>query len=311
MHALQPAGWPWPLLAALFVAGLALWHTLRVRRMRSGFVSYRRSDSVTPTTKLVAELRHSFGRGVFHDVVSLRPGEEFRAAIARTLWHCDAALVMIGPDWATVAGADGRARLWADEDVVRSEVATALASGALVVPVLVDGASMPERDQIPPDVRPLLALNAMRQPPEDCAATVVALNTAIRAAPIRQTAHFLAGCHAAVLVQLAVFGAVGGLLNDELVNTLGITTPSFAAVLAVVALQHWRPAGPARVPRVAPVALMLPLAFVVAISGLVVLRSLNHLDPESFKTLLIGVEITFAAYTGSVLVTLRENRSAK
>lgn len=311
MQGLRDALWPWPLLAALLVAGPALWHALRVRRLRTVFVSYRRSDSADHTTALVAALRQALGGRVFLDTDTLRPGEDFRAAIARTLWRCDAALVVIGPDWATTTLGAGRPpRLHEPDDVVRSEVAMALASGALVVPVLVDGARMPGVEQLPAELQALRGLNGLVLPAGDRAAQIAQLDDAIRRAPLRQSAAFLAGCHGAVLAALAAFAAVGGLADEALVAAFGSSLPGAGAVLAALVLQRLRPAAPARTQRVQPAALLLPLAFVALAVALVTLRSLNLLAGAPFQALLILTQVAFAAYSGSVLATLRENRSA-
>jgi hypothetical protein len=81
-------------------------------------------------------------------------------------------------------------------------------------------------------------------------------------------------------------------------------------VLASLVLQRLRPAAPARTQRVQPAALLLPLAFVALAVALVTLRSLNLLAGAPFQALLILTQVAFAAYSGSVLATLRENRSA-
>jgi hypothetical protein len=262
----RAVGWLWPPLASLLVVALALWLVLRAQRLRTIFVSYRRSDSASETMQVVEGLRQHFRRrGVFHDVVSITPGADFRSAITQTLHRCDAALVVIGPDWASCASADGQPRLQGEGDVVRSEVAAALASGALVVPVLVGGAHLPEPQQLPGELHGLLGRNAVKLDRADATANQV-LTAAIRAAPMRRTLAYLALCHASVLAQLAVFFLAGGLLDSELMTALGVTTPALAAVLAVMLARQLGPAqAPARLPRVAPATLALPLLFVAAI----------------------------------------------
>jgi hypothetical protein len=308
---MEAASWLWPLLAAMIVVALAVWHFLRAQRLRTIFVSYRRSDSASQTQQIVAGLRQRFShQGVFHDVVSITPGENFRSAIARTLRRCDAALVMIGPDWASCVDAEGQLRLQASDDVVRSEVATALASGALTVPVLVGGATLPELQHLPPDLRALRDCNAVILDPTHGDAADTALATAIRAAPMRRTLGFLGLCHISVVVQLTVFFVAGGLLPTEFTTALAIVTPALAGVMAVDLVQRLSPAhAPARVTRVPPSALLVPLLFVTGVSALVVLRGLNNASFEAFKIALTTVELGFAGYTGVVLASLQENRS--
>lgn len=312
LDALRMADWPWPLLAAVLVAGPALWHALRVRRLRTVFLSYRRSDAAGATAQVAAQLRGRYGNGIFHDMADMRPGDDFRRRILHTLWRSDAALVMIGPDWATVTGANGRPRLWEDDDVVRAEVAAALASGALVVPLLVDDATLPRPEQLPPDLQPLLALNATRLPRGDQASVVAAVARTIQAAPLRQSLTFVAACHAAVVLQLAVFGWAGGLEGSELWAALGTTAPAGVMVVASAAMQRWRAGGPARVDapqaRAMAWALLVPLAFLAAMSLLVALRSLNQLGGAAFQGGLIAIELGFAAYTGAFVAGLQDLR---
>jgi hypothetical protein len=51
--------------------------------------------------------------------------------------------------------------LFNEHDLVRQEIAHALSMGVGIVPVLVDGASMPRKDQLPPDLQPLCRINAL------------------------------------------------------------------------------------------------------------------------------------------------------
>jgi len=299
---LRALGWLWPPVAAVIVVALALWHVARARRLRSIFVSYRRSDSTLEAGQVVASLRQRFRkRGVFHDVGSLAPGADFRGVIAQTLNRCDAALVIIGPEWATCAGADGRPRLTQDDDIVRSEVVMALASGALVVPVLVANAALPKPQQLPADLHAMLGRTAVRFDAGD-AIGATTLTDAIRSAPMRCTPAYLALCHASVLVQLAVFFLAGGLLDSEFTTAVGIVAPPLAAVLAVVIVRQLSASrAPVRVLSVLPLTLAMPLLFVASSSALVVLRALNFLSFDALRVGLTFVSIGFAAYTGVAL----------
>jgi len=115
------------------------------------FISYRREDGGYPAGWLFDRLAARFGGGrVFKDVDSVEPGDDFTASIADAVGSCTVLLAVIGRSWLTVADADGRRRLDDPTDWVRMEIETALARGIRVIPVLVDGASMPRPEQLPP-----------------------------------------------------------------------------------------------------------------------------------------------------------------
>jgi len=117
--------------------------------MSGVFLSYRREDSAGFAGRLADGLEAEFGAGsVFRDVDDIRPGEDFQLAIDSQLRSVDAVLVLIGPRWLE-ARIDGARRLDEPADFVRQEVATALASGKPVIPLLVGGALMPGEADLP------------------------------------------------------------------------------------------------------------------------------------------------------------------
>jgi SIR2-like domain len=71
-------------------------------------------------------------------------------------------VAVIGPQWVSLADERGRRMVLdsGDEDVLRIEIETALRDRALLVPVLVDDASMPIRETLPRPFRPLTGLEA-------------------------------------------------------------------------------------------------------------------------------------------------------
>jgi hypothetical protein len=97
---------------------------------------------------------------VFHDVSTIQPGADFAAQVGEFIAASDVTLVVIGPTWVSATGPGGR-RLQDPEDYVRFEVATALARGELVVPVLVNGAELPRPDQLPDELRDLSSRQAV------------------------------------------------------------------------------------------------------------------------------------------------------
>lgn len=124
--------------------------------MAGVFVSYRRIDSSGSAGRLFDRLTNRFGReAVFMDVEGGIPrGADFSAAIARAVESADALVVVIGPRWLTCTDAAGRRRLDNADDWVRTEIEKGLERGIPVLPVLVDGASVPTADDLPDSLRP-------------------------------------------------------------------------------------------------------------------------------------------------------------
>jgi TIR domain len=126
------------------------------------YLSYRRSESAAYAGRLFDHLSRQFGRGsVFMDVQGgIHCGQVFARAIDSALNACDAVLVVIGKDWASCTGKDGGRRLEDPNDWVRLEVVAALSRNILVVPVLVDGARLPDPASLPEELRALCGRNA-------------------------------------------------------------------------------------------------------------------------------------------------------
>ena len=114
------------------------------------FISYRRADSGDTARRLHEFLGARFGEAsVFIDVETIEAGADFAEAIDTTVRLSDGLVAVIGTTWLTAADAEGRRRLDDPADWVRLEIATALARGVKVIPVLVDGARMPAERELP------------------------------------------------------------------------------------------------------------------------------------------------------------------
>jgi len=125
------------------------------------FISYRREDTEGHAGRLFEDLAERFGKeAVFIDVSGIEPGRDFRKAIDTNVARCTVLLAMIGPRWLE-AQADGHRRIDDPGDFVRIETASALKRDIPVVPVLVQGARMPEAAALPPDLADLAFRNAV------------------------------------------------------------------------------------------------------------------------------------------------------
>ncbi len=135
------------------------------------FVSYRRDDSRHAAGRLVDRLGRVYGRdGLFMDIDGIEPGGDFLKVINDRLSECAIVLAVIGPDWIDARDRRGRRRLENPGDFVRMELETALRRGVKVIPVLVDGASMPRDDELPEPLKALAFRNAVRLHHESFAA---------------------------------------------------------------------------------------------------------------------------------------------
>ena len=131
-------------------------------RQTKVFISYRRDDSAVHTRALYADLAAAFGaRHVFYDVEGIDYGDAFASVIDQRIKACDVVVAVVGPQWMTLAGTDGQPRIRSPRDYVRHEIAAALRGGKRLIPVLIGGAGMPERAQLPDDIAGLLDINVL------------------------------------------------------------------------------------------------------------------------------------------------------
>ncbi len=126
------------------------------------FVGYRRADTEDVAGRVYDRLEAEFGRsGVFKDVDSIPFGIQFRDHIAAVIGGCRVVLVLIGRRWLSASNADGTRRIDDPDDLVRVEVETALSlPNVTVMPVLINGATMPTEAELPASLHPLCGLNA-------------------------------------------------------------------------------------------------------------------------------------------------------
>lgn len=126
------------------------------------FLSYRRDDTGADAGRIFDRLEAHFGPGnVFKDVDSIPPGADFRRHVISYIGSCDAVLVLIGSNWTLVRDGSNKARLLQSDDLVRIEIETALnIDGIRVIPVLVGGAALPQSNDLPVTLQPLLLKHA-------------------------------------------------------------------------------------------------------------------------------------------------------
>jgi hypothetical protein len=124
------------------------------------FISYRRDDTAGHAGRLHDSLQSHFGAdNVFMDLSDIDSGQNFVDAIDTAVRSSDVLLAVIGKQWLTCTTA-GRRRLDMPNDFVRTEIGVALEHGVPVIPVLVQGASMPLAPSLPEPLKLLASHDA-------------------------------------------------------------------------------------------------------------------------------------------------------
>ena len=125
------------------------------------FISYRREDAKWLAREIYRALGQVLPRDhVFMDVDSIPPGADFVEVLEGRVAQCDILLALIGPGWLDVRDVKrGQCRLDNENDFVRIEIRRGLIRGIPIVPVMLDGAAIPDAAQLPDDLKRLVRRN--------------------------------------------------------------------------------------------------------------------------------------------------------
>ena len=127
------------------------------------FLSYRREETEHAAGRLGDRIAQRFGpEKLFVDVDSIPPGVDFAEAIQAAVRSCDVLLAFVGPRWVELRDRAGRRRIDDPDDFVVLELREALDRGIPVIPVLVDGATMPAPAELPAHLRAFSRRHAVR-----------------------------------------------------------------------------------------------------------------------------------------------------
>ena len=119
------------------------------------FISYRRNEAAAYAGRLYDRLAARFGKEqVFIDTENVGWGEDFVEVITSAAETCAVMIVLVSHGWSRGAQAEV-------DDYVRLEVAKALGRKVRVIPILIQGASMPAARELPADLAPLVRRNAL------------------------------------------------------------------------------------------------------------------------------------------------------
>lgn len=129
------------------------------------FISYRRDDSQYQADKLHGALKPYVANpqaDIFIDIDNIPLGLDFADYIDGKVGQAEILLALIGHNWLNARDPKtGRRRLDDPKDFVCLEIASALRRGIPVVPVLFDGAPVPDAAQLPDDLKPLARRNGI------------------------------------------------------------------------------------------------------------------------------------------------------
>jgi TIR domain len=119
-------------------------------------------DSKWPARQIYEAFSRHLPHGqVFMDIDSIPPGVDFIEILQGQVRQCEIVLALIGPGWAGYTDPEtGQRRLENPKDFVRLEICAALSRSIPVIPVLLDGARMPDVEQLPEDMRKLVRRQA-------------------------------------------------------------------------------------------------------------------------------------------------------
>jgi hypothetical protein len=166
------------------------------------FISYRRQDTAASAIGIGQYLEKEFGRKNVYIDIDMQAGTKYPAAIEKSLAECTVLLVLIGPNWL---------RLQKPNDWVQLEIAFALKRNITVIPVLIDGAQLPDKEALPDDIQGLLDHQAASVTLAGFRHEMAGLVRDIRSIRTPKTWRLL-GAIAAALI-LSVTGGIFGFYN--------------------------------------------------------------------------------------------------
>jgi hypothetical protein len=123
-------------------------------------ISYRRSDTAAMAGRIFDQLTTHYGDdAVFMDIANIPFGIDYRSHFRQTLERTDVLIALIAANWLGRSEA-GVVRIQEAADPVRIEIETALERKIPIIPVLIDGAKMPDSGELPASFGDFVYLNA-------------------------------------------------------------------------------------------------------------------------------------------------------
>lgn len=136
-------------------------------RSEKNFVSYRSADSADITGRIYDRLVSHFGKDmIFRDLDSVPLGTNFKNYLESVVSQCVVELVVLGKTWLDVVDDLNQRQLDNPDDFIWVEIEAALRMDIPVIPLLVHGALIPRRDQLPPSLGELVYCNGISVRPD-------------------------------------------------------------------------------------------------------------------------------------------------
>ncbi|MGW5714743.1 tetratricopeptide repeat protein [Amycolatopsis sp. NPDC003865] len=127
------------------------------------FINYRNADTAFGAAATYEFLAERLGKDrVFLDNQSLAPGDDYPRLLRTALESARLLLVLIGPAWLNAGPTGSGLTIAREHDWVRYEIRRALIRGIPIVPVLLDGAALPDAKLLPVDIRRLVHHQTMQ-----------------------------------------------------------------------------------------------------------------------------------------------------
>ena len=125
------------------------------------FISYRREDTNAVSHRIYDLLVDRYGaESVLIDTDTIPAGSEYPTFLRKEIRKSTFMLSVIGKGWLN-AQKQGKRRLDDTGDPVRVEIETAISIDLEIIPLLIEGAKMPEKKDLPVTLSPLASKNAI------------------------------------------------------------------------------------------------------------------------------------------------------
>src|SRR5450432_2040953 len=110
------------------------------------FVSYRRDDTAIFSGRIFEYLKEHFRKAeIYKDIFSMKGGDRIKVRIEEEIGKADVFLLVIGKNWTEIQR-ERLKNISIKEDLVHYEISAAIKKKVIIIPVLVEGASMPEKN---------------------------------------------------------------------------------------------------------------------------------------------------------------------